>query len=170
MALSAAMAVPTIQSPLLTAEWEHKLKQVEQGILTADEFLSGITALLRELAQTYERSKNADALFPSNYKVIGPCLRCKSNIVEKPQGFFCVNTACGLAIWKNNYLFAAQKKVVTAAFVAALLKDGRVLMRNLKSRKTGKPYDAYFALDPASEKNARFKIEIARKEIVCTSQ
>ena len=155
---------------MLTAEWEHKLKRVEQGTLSADAFLSEITALLRELIYTYERSANAGVLFPSSNKVIGQCPRCNGSIVEKPQGFFCDNAACGLAIWRNNYFFAAQKKEVTADFVTALLKDGRVLMRNLRSQKTGKPYDAYIVLDPASEKNARFKIELARKEISCQKQ
>jgi DNA topoisomerase-3 len=84
--------------------------------------------------------------------------------MEKPQGFFCDNAACGLAIWKNNYFFAAQKKEVSAAFVTALLKDGRVLTHGLRSQKTGKPYDAYVMLDPNSGKNARLKIELARRD------
>jgi len=155
-----AVAPESIQSPLLTAEWEHKLKRVEQGTLSADAFLSEIIALLRELTHTYKRSVNANALFPSSYKIIGQCPRCNGSIVEKPQGFFCDNTACGLAIWKNNYFFAAQKKQVTAEFVTALLKDGRVRMRNLRSQKTGKPYDAYLLLDDSAEKNVRFKIEL----------
>jgi DNA topoisomerase-3 len=53
---------------------------------------------------------------------------------------------------------------VTVEFVTTLLKDGRVLMRNLRSQKTGKPYDAYIVLDPASEKNARFKIELVKRD------
>jgi DNA topoisomerase-3 len=159
-----AVAPESIQSPLLTAEWEHKLKQVEQGTLAADVFLSEITALLRELTRTYGRSADAGVLFPSSHKVVGPCPRCDSSIIEKPKGFFCDNAACGLAIWRNNYFFAAQKKEVTAEFVTALLQDGRVLMRNLHSQKTGKPYDAYLLLDPASEKNARFKIELVKKD------
>ena len=53
---------------------------------------------------------------------------------------------------------------MTAEFVTVLLKDGRVLMRNFRSQKTGKPYDAYLVLDPSSEKNARFKIELAERK------
>lgn len=34
-----------IKSPQLTAEWEHKLKQVERGEFTAADFMAGIAAL-----------------------------------------------------------------------------------------------------------------------------
>ena len=37
-----------LQSPLLTAEWEHKLKQVERGELDADAFLGGIILMTLE--------------------------------------------------------------------------------------------------------------------------
>ena len=54
-----------LQSPLLTAEWEHKLKQVERGELDADAFLGGITAMLTELTRSYRIVPGAEVLFPS---------------------------------------------------------------------------------------------------------
>ena len=160
----AAVAPESIQSPLLTSAWEHKLKQIERGELSEDAFMAEITGMLQELIRLYERSADADTLFPSEYKVIGACLRCGSHVVEKPHGFFCENNSCRFALWKNNYFFAAQKKEVSAKFVATLLQDGKVLMRGLKSKKTGMPYDAYLTLDPASPANARFRIELLRKD------
>ena len=38
-----------LQSPLLTAEWEHRLKEVERGELPPEDFMESIAAMLREL-------------------------------------------------------------------------------------------------------------------------
>ena len=40
-----------IQSPILTAEWEEKLKQIEQGSLSPDEFLQEINEMIESLVQ-----------------------------------------------------------------------------------------------------------------------
>lgn len=159
-----AVAPEGIQSPSLTAEWEEKLKQIERGDLSADAFLFEITLMLRDLTRTYLHARDVGMRFDSDHKVIGACPRCNGNVIEKQKGFFCTDAACGFALWKNNYFFSAQRKELNTEFASALLKDGRVLMRGLKSQKTGQPYDAYIVLGPASEKSARFKIELVKKE------
>lgn len=65
-----------IQSPILTAEWEEKLKQIEQGGLSPDEFLQEINEMIENLVKTYEVINRTDNLFPSNKKGIGNCPRC----------------------------------------------------------------------------------------------
>ena len=44
-----------LKSPLLTAEWEYCLKQIEHGKLNADEFLSDIAEMLSDLTKNYPR-------------------------------------------------------------------------------------------------------------------
>ncbi len=53
-----------LQSPLLTAEWEYRLQQVERGELSPDEFMTGIAEMLTELVKTYQVISGAEVLFP----------------------------------------------------------------------------------------------------------
>ena len=43
-----------LQSPLLTAEWEHQLKEVERGEVKPSAFMDGICNMLRDLVGTYK--------------------------------------------------------------------------------------------------------------------
>ena len=135
-----------LQSPQLTAEWEHRLKQIERGELDAETFMESITAMLRELIQTYEVVPGAEVLFPSGKEVIGKCPRCGATVSETPKGFFCENRTCTFAMWKNSKFFSAKKKNLTPTIAAALLTDGKVLLKGCHSEKTGKTYDAVVLL------------------------
>ena len=141
-----------LQSPLLTAEWEHRLKEIERGELAPEDFMEGIAAMLRELIQTYTAVPGAEVLFPSEQESIGKCPRCGKNVVEKKQGFFCEDRGCGFALWKNSKFFSAKKKQLTKTVTSALLKDGRAKLTGCWSEKTGKTYDATVVLDDDGKK------------------
>ena len=131
-----------LQSPLLTAEWEHRLKEIERGELASEEFMESIASMLRELIQSYKSIPGAEVLFPSEHERVGKCPRCGKNVVEKKDGFFCEDRKCGFALWKNSRFFTAKKKQLTKTIAAALLKDGRARLTGCRSEKTGKTYDA----------------------------
>ncbi len=131
-----------LQSPLLTAEWEHRLKKVERGKLPPEDFMENITAMLRELIQTYRPIPGAAVLFPSEFEIVGKCPRCGRNVVEKKQGFFCEDRSCGFALWKNSKFFSAKRKPLTKTVAEALLKGGRVQLSGCYSERSGKTYDA----------------------------
>ncbi|TPG71706.1 type IA DNA topoisomerase [Hymenobacter nivis] len=42
---------PTLKSAELTGQWEHKLRQIERGELTSEQFLGELTNLVREMVQ-----------------------------------------------------------------------------------------------------------------------
>ena len=142
----------SLQSPLLTAEWEQRLKQVERRELAPKDFMDGIEALLRELVKTYKPIPGAEVLFPLDQEVIGKCPRCGKRITESLKGFFCEDRSCGFALWKNSKFFSAKKKQLTKSVVAALLKDGQVKLTGCWSEKTGKTYDATVILKDDGEK------------------
>lgn len=151
-----------LQSPQLTAEWEHRLKEIERGTLDAADFLDGITAMLRDLIQTYQPISGAEILFPSGREVIGKCPRCGANVSEAARGFLCENRACTFALWKNSKFFGTKKKQLTKSVAAALLKDGRVSLKGCYSEKTDKTYDAVVLLDD-TDKYVNFKLEFGGK-------
>jgi DNA topoisomerase-3 len=151
-----------LQSPLLTAEWEQKLKQVERGEMSADAFLDEITNMITELTKTYQVIKGAEVLFPSGRDVIGKCPRCGSDVTESRKGFFCEKNDCHFGLWKDNRFFSAKKITMTKKVAAALLKDGRVKLTGLYSEKTGKTYDATVVLEDNGE-NVRFHLDFDRE-------
>ena len=136
-----------LQSPQLTAEWEHRLKEIERGEIVPDSFMDGITAMLGELMQTYNPIPGAEVLFPSGREMVGKCPRCKADVTETPKGFFCENRACSFALWKNSKFFTAKKKTLTKPLAATLLKDGRAPLKGCYSEKTGKTYDTVILLE-----------------------
>ena len=53
-----------LQSPLLTAEWEQRLLEVENGSLSEEEFMQGIEDLVSGLVRDCRAVPGAEALFP----------------------------------------------------------------------------------------------------------
>ena len=136
-----------LQSPLLTAEWEHKLKQVERGELDADAFLGGITAMLTELTRSYRVVPGAEVLFPSGREVIGRCPRCGSAVTESKKGFFCERSDCKFGLWRDNKFLTAKRITLDKQIVAALLERGRVRVDDVYSEKTGKRFSTDLLLE-----------------------
>ena len=152
-----------LQSPLLTAEWEYRLGEIERGELSPEEFLSGIYAMLRELAATYQVVKGTEYLFSPPREAVGRCPRCGGEVTESQKGFFCQSETCRFAIWKDSKWWSAKKKQPTKAIVAALLKDGRARLTGCYSEKTGKTYDADVLLEDTGE-YVNFKLDFGGKE------
>ena len=152
-----------LQSPLLTAEWEYRLGEIERGQLAPEEFLDGISTMLKDLVGTYQVIKGTEYLFAPPREVVGKCPRCGGEVAELQKGFFCQNDSCKFAIWKNNKWWAAKKKQPTKAVVSALLNDGRVRVTGLYSEKTGKTYDATVILEDNGQ-YANFKLEFDQRK------
>ena len=147
-----------LQSPLLTAEWENKLKDIEHGELEPDTFMAEISDMVRELAQSCKPVPNAEVLFPSEREVIGNCPRCGGSVTESKKGYFCENRNCKFGMWRDNRFFSAKKATLTKKSAAALLKDGRVKLIGLYSEKTGKSYNATVVLTDDGER-VGYKLE-----------
>lgn len=152
-----------LQSPLLTAEWEQQLKQIEYGEIDPKEFMREIQDMLTELALSAKSVPGADALFPSERKSLGACPLCGVAVTEKAKGFFCENQTCRFGIWKDNRFFADKDVQITPAVVSALLKNGRVQMKGLRSQKTGKFYDAAIVME-MNDVQPRFRLDFEKND------
>ena len=157
-----------IKSPLLTAEWESRLKQVEHGDVSADVFMDGIADMNRELVKAHTAPEEQfTKLFAAGRKdreAVGTCPRCGASVYEGQKGFFCENRDCAFALWKDNRFFSSKKKSITKTVAAALLKEGRISMSGLYSEKTGRTYDAVVVLDDTGGKYVNFKLEFPQKK------
>ena len=151
-----------LQSPLLTADWERRLGEVERGELSPEDFMAGIADLVRNLVDSYQPVPGAEVLFPTDKEAVGLCPRCGGAVTENGKGFFCENRDCGFALWKNSRFFAAKKKKLTREIAAALLNGGRVKLTGCASEKTGKTYDAVVTLEDDGVKTA-YRLEFGRR-------
>ena len=70
-----------LQSPLLTAEWEYRLGEIERGQLAPEEFLDGISTMLKDLVGTYQVIKGTEYLFIPPCEVVGKCPRCGGEVL-----------------------------------------------------------------------------------------
>ena len=164
-----AVLPDNIKSPILTAEWESMLKQVEHGELSATSFMDQIADMSRTLVKEHTTPEERFAdLFPSSretaHEAVGVCPRCGAPVYEGKKGFFCDNRECSFALWKDNRFFSSKKKSITKSVAAALLKEGRISMSGLYSEKTGKTYDAEVILDDTGGKYVNFKLEFPVKK------
>ena len=147
-----------IQSPSLTAEWEQKLLEIEQGDYDPAVFMDGISEMISELVTTYEKAKGADTLMNRN-KVIGTCPHCGAEVLEKQKGWFCSNRECRFMLWKDNAYFTKIGKRLTAQVVEKLLKYGRARLKDCKSQKTGKTFNADILLATEADGRPQFSLE-----------
>ena len=164
-----AVLPDNIKSPILTAEWESMLKQVEHGELSATSFMDQIADMSRTLVKEHTApGKRFADLFPSSretaHEAVGVCPRCGAPVYEGKKGFFCDNRECSFALWKDNRFFSSKKKSITKSVAAALLKEGRISMSGLYSEKTGRTYDAEVILDDTGGKYVNFKLEFPVKK------
>ena len=164
-----AVLPDNIKSPILTAEWESMLKQVEHGELSATSFMDQIADMSRTLVKEHTAPEKCFAdLFPSSretaHEAVGVCPRCGAPVYEGKKGFFCDNRECSFALWKDNRFFSSKKKSITKSVAAALLNEGRISMSGLYSEKTGKTYDAEVILDDTGGKYVNFKLEFPIKK------
>ena len=164
-----AVLPDNIKSPILTAEWESMLKQVEHGELSATSFMDQIADMSRTLVKEHTAPEERFAdLFPSSketaHEAVGVCPRCGAPVYEGKKSFFCDNRECSFALWKDNRFFSSKKKSITKSVAAALLKEGRISMSGLYSEKTGRTYDAEVILDDTGGKYVNFKLEFPVKK------
>jgi DNA topoisomerase-3 len=89
------LQVVEIRSPELTGEWEYKLKEMEQGRLSRDEFMNHIMDRTRVMV---ERIKTGEFADPDFGTLKTPCPRCGAKIHEGYKHFTCEN--CDYKLWK----------------------------------------------------------------------
>ena len=153
-----------LQSPLLTAEWEHKLKLVEHGELDADAFMAEISLMVSDLVKTYSVIKGAEVLFPSGRDVIGKCPRCGGDVTESKKGFFCECNDCRFGLWKDNKFLVSKKISLSKRMAASLLKDGCIPVKGIFSEKTGKSYDAVLTISDDGKKTI-YALEFGKEKV-----
>ena len=159
----------SVKSASLTAEWEAALKEVERGERSPEDFMGGITDMVRSLVESYgDAPATGNALSASGREAVGKCPRCGKPVYEGKKSFYCSAykdaVPCGFALWKENPYFKSKRKELTKKAAAALLKDGKVKMTGLYSEKKGILYDATIVMEDTGGKYVNFRLEFDHKK------
>ena len=99
MTLLQGLSVPELFSPELTAEWEHKLAQMEHGRLKRTQFMREIVDMTKHIVA---QAKNYESdTIPGDFATLSvPCPKCGAEVHEKYKKFQCVNPSCDFGFWK----------------------------------------------------------------------
>ncbi len=146
-----------LQSPLLTAQWEQRLVEIQHGECTPEDFLDGICALLTDMVNTYRPVAGADILFPDDANTIGKCPRCGKPVIERSKGYFCTGRDCRFVLWRDSRFFTLKQKTLDKKTAALLLEKGAAPLKGCVSPKTGQLYDATVLMEDDGER-PRFQL------------
>ena len=141
-----------LRSPLLTAEWESRLKQIERGELDADAFIADIEHMVSGLVSDYVPVAEASVLFPTGRAVVGQCPRCGGVVSEAKNGYFCESLDCKFGLWRDNKFLSAKRISLTRTLAAELLSKGRAHLDEIYSQRTDKYYPGDLILHDNGER------------------
>jgi DNA topoisomerase III len=128
--------VVELASPELTGEWEHKLKLIEQGKLSRDEFMQEISGLVKKVVGMIKTGEIPDVVYAT---VSAPCPKCGGVVQENYRKFQCQK--CDFNIWK-----VTSGREWTPDEVAQLITKRSIgPLTGFRSRM-GKPFSAVMKL------------------------
>lgn len=129
---------PTLSSAEMTAEWEYRLKQVENGKLQAVDFMKGIGRFTTEMIALLKRGE-----LPSP-PTFGNCPLCSKPVIKGNTGFGCSG-------WKEGCLFRFHANqfgtTLVEGDVQQLLSKGRLLYPRELVNADGQGIKGYITLD-----------------------
>src|SRR5437868_844824 len=129
------IGVSALCSPEMTGEWEHKLKQIQQGEMQRKEFMAQIRDFTREIV---EKAKNfeGDSVTGDFAPLEAKCPKCGGGPFDEDYRTFKCRS-CGLIVWKTM-----AGRLFEAGEVEKLLAEGRVGPLEGFRSKIGRPFNA----------------------------
>ena len=131
------MSIPELASPELTGEWEHKLKLIEGGKFTREEFMDHISELVRKVVTIIKTGDIPDTVFAT---LKTPCPKCGGEVQENYRKFQCQK--CDFSIWK-----VVSGREWSADEIAELIKKRTIGPLTGFRSKMGKPFAAVVKLN-----------------------
>ena len=127
-----ALHIVELGSPELTGEWEHKLKLIEAGKLTREEFMAQINDLVKNVVHTIKHGEIPDVVYAT---VPAPCPKCGGVVQENYRKFQCQK--CDFSLWRvtasREWAPEEVAELITKRFIGPLT--------GFRSRM-GKPFSA----------------------------
>jgi DNA topoisomerase-3 len=143
-----------LTKPELTGEWEHKLRQMERGLLSRSVFMDQIRGLTTDLVGKVRGGMGQEVR--GNFKDIEvKCPKCgQGPFKESFKAFECRNEECKLIVWKTMSGREFEREEV-----AKLLTEGRVGPLEGFRSKLGRAFNAEIILNEKTEWKQKFDFE-----------
>lgn len=135
----------SIKSVELTAQWEKKLKQIENGFLNADLFNNEICQYVRDTITQNQDLKVSVDTFKNKREVLCVCPRCGGDIMENSKAFSCAEN-CGIVLFKEDRYFKSIGKRMSKQYAKNLFSKGETVLKKCVS-KNGKEYNLLVKAD-----------------------
>ena len=161
-----SIAPPELTSPILSAEWEDKLYQVETGQYNLQSFIEEIEDYISTVISTYQKNNNIQfEQFENGRKVLGKCPHCGADYISGKFGAFC-SKKCGFSC------SLAFGKKLSEQQVKSLLEGKKTLVTRLPKKSGSGTYDAYLcpkgivakSTDTGTYYNYEFDMEFPRQK------
>ncbi|SBQ20814.1 DNA topoisomerase [Neisseria gonorrhoeae] len=149
---------PETADPILTAEWEDKLHQIEHGQFPPNQFRTEIHQFVRDFVATVLPHR------PSHHstEILCACPNCDSGSLKEQK--FSWNCECGFKISKEQ-----RGRAMSASELRQLISTGQTdVLQNFVSKEKGTKYAAMLKLE--RDDSGSLKIAVAfpeRKTEVC---
>lgn len=148
------LGIIELSSAELTGEWEHKLSQMEKGLLSRADFMGHITAMTRDIVERAKRFESDTV--PGDFVTLQtPCPKCGGVIKENYKKFQC--QACDYSLWK---IVASRQFEI--AEIEQLLSTGKVGPLMGFRSKMGRAFNAEIKLN--DDKQPEFDFGQPREE------
>lgn len=139
-----------------TVEMNRLLNRVYQGELSVAQVVETVK---KELVQSMSHISKEDITYLSEKSAvfkesqdIGDCPKCNSKVREYAKVYACTNQECKFCLFKEDKYFASFGKQISSSMASHLLKDKKVLVTGIKSKKNpDKKYSAYISVDFSEE-------------------
>ncbi len=126
------LEIPELASPELTGDWEFKLRQMEHGQLSRQDFMREIADMTRHIVAQAKRHESDTV--PGDFATLSvPCPKCGGMIKENYKKFQC--QACDFSLWK----IAAGRQFEIAEIEELISKRVVGPLQGFRS-KMGKPF------------------------------
>ncbi len=133
---------PEVRSPKLTADWEMKLQDIEQGNYNSEQFMQEIKEFV---ISTCKRYSSLDSSLSFEKKPLGKCPKCGAEVKQGKFGYYCTGK-CGMNIAR------VYNKELTEGQLSRLLAGQKVSFTVKGKKSTVLPQ-----IEPFSYKNKEGK-------------
>lgn len=125
--------IHALTSPILTGEWEQKLRLMEKGRYSRSTFKNELSELTTQILETIKEKYAAITV-----KVLkAPCPKCGGAVEIQAKTFACAEK-CGFSIWRE-----IAKRILKISEAETLLSEKLVLgLKGFVSSSSGKKFEA----------------------------
>ncbi len=134
--------VETLTSAAMTGEWEYKLRQMEQGKLSRNDFMQEIIAFTGDIVDKAKKRANdlKNKVFPD---IDAPCPKCQAPKLKQTDATYeCHETGCDFRMGKHIASRLLEEKEAKELFTKGIVGP----LDGFKSR-FNKPFEASLVLD-----------------------